>query len=124
MAHALLEGMRRWLRDAHGVESGIPPGRPGLFVDGRKLLSVGISARGGVTMHGIAMNLSNDLTLWNGIVACGEPGTRPVSLSELLGRRVDVSGQKASIATWLTSEWGYAEVEEAPGAPGERGLIS
>lgn len=112
MAHALLEGMRRWVRDAHGVESEIPAGRPGLYVGGRKMLSVGISARGGVTMHGVAMNVSNDLRLWEGIVACGEPGTRPVSLSELLGRSVTPAEQRESIRAWLRDEWGYAEVVE------------
>jgi lipoate-protein ligase B len=93
MTHALLEGLRAWLIATHGVEAEIPRGRPGLFIGDRKLMSIGISVRGGVSMHGIAMNLCNDPALWDRIVACGEPGTRPVTLSELLGRRIEPKAQ-------------------------------
>lgn len=112
MTHALLRTLQTWLREQHGVHAEIPPGRPGLFVDGRKLMSVGISVRQAVTMHGIAMNLCNDLGLWQQIVACGEPGTRPVSLSELLGRRVEPGEQRDSLGEWLERTWGYAEIVE------------
>jgi lipoyl(octanoyl) transferase len=110
MTHALLEGLRAWLIATHGVEAEIPRGRPGLFIGDRKLMSIGISVRGGVSMHGIAMNLCNDPALWDRIVACGEPGTRPVTLSELLGRRIEPKAQGESIGQWLREAWGYAEV--------------
>lgn len=114
MARALLTGFRQWLASSHGVEAEIPEGRPGLFVAGRKLMSVGISARGGVSMHGIAMNLNNDLSLWRHIVACGEPDTHPVTLSELLGRQVTPRQQSDSIREWLTRAWGYDSVLTRP----------
>ncbi len=107
MTHALLRGMRVWLIENFGIESEIPPGRPGLYAAGRKLMSVGISVRQAVTMHGIAINLCNDLELWRQIVACGEPGTVPVSLSEILGKRVSPQEQRDSIQSWLQSFWGY-----------------
>lgn len=112
MARALLSGLQGWLQATHGVEAEIPERRPGLFVGGRKLMSVGISARGGVSMHGIAMNLNNDVSLWRHIVACGEPGTRPVTLTELLGREVTPGQQRDSIREWLVRTWEYAEVAD------------
>lgn len=119
MARALLTGLQAWLLETHGVDADIPDGRPGLFVGGRKLMSVGISARGGVSMHGIAMNLNNDLSLWSHIVACGEPGTRPITLSELLGREVTPRQQRDSIREWLAPAWGYAVVVERSPTSGE-----
>ncbi len=118
MARALLESMRSWLQERHGVQTQIPKGRPGLFFEGRKLLSVGISVRQAVSIHGIAMNLSNDLGLWNHIVSCGEPTTRPVSLSELLGREITPASQRDSIRRWLESDWGYTRVIDRSVPPG------
>lgn len=122
-ARALLAFMRDWTESAWGVATSIERGRPGLFVEGRKLLSIGISARGGVTMHGVAMNLCNDLALWEGLVACGEPGTRPVSLSELLGRRVAPADARESLSDALRRACGYESWKigqarlDAPDAP-------
>lgn len=110
-ARALLETMRAWTLDEFGVAAQIEPGRPGLFVGGRKLLSVGVSARGGVTMHGVAMNLSNDLTLWNGLVACGDPDVRPTSVAALTGRAAAPIECAPSLARWLKDRWAYEIVD-------------
>lgn len=112
-ARALLAFMRGWIRDRWGVEAETPPGRPGLFVGGRKLLSVGVSARRGTTMHGVALNVRNDLSLWSGIVACGEPGTRPTSIAELLGEERAGSPADAahSIREAIRADWGYETME-------------
>lgn len=112
MSRALLRTFQAWLAETHGVRAELVAGRPGLFAEERKLLSVGISVRGGVSMHGVALNLCNDLSLWNRIVACGEPQTRPVTLSELLGRKVKPRDQRDSLRRWLKTGWGYREVSE------------
>jgi lipoate-protein ligase B len=111
LARELLAGMEAWLRRELGIEAKPLPRQPGLFVQGRKLLSIGISVRGGVSMHGIAMNVSNDLSLWNRIVPCGEPATRPVSLSQLLGGQIEPSELIPPIESWLAWHWGYRLVE-------------
>lgn len=111
LARALLMTMQAWLRSEFGVEAAPLPRQPGLFVEGRKLLSIGISVRRGISMHGIAMNLCSDLSLWKWIVACGEPTTSPISLSELLGRKVEPKDQVDSLREWLVQQWGYGRVD-------------
>lgn len=114
-SRALVHGMQEWIAEEFKVESEHREGHPGLFVKGRKLLSVGISAREGVTMHGIALNISNDLKLWGGIVPCGAPDIQPVSLEELLSRKIGIAEQIPSLARWLKSQWRYKSVELAVG---------
>lgn len=110
LARHLLLSMQDWLESDFGVRTEFPKGRPGLFVGDRKLLSIGVSVRRGVSMHGIAMNLCNDLSLWSRIVACGEPQTRPITLSEILGRRIEPRDQRESIMSGLRQSWGYERV--------------
>ncbi len=58
---------------------------PGLWVGGRKILSLGVGARRWTTMHGVAFNLSPDLRYFEMIHPCGEVGARVTSLERLLG---------------------------------------
>lgn len=52
---------------------------PGLWVEGRKIASVGIQIARGVSMHGIAINLFNDLGIFDHIVPCGIDGVEMTS---------------------------------------------
>jgi lipoyl(octanoyl) transferase len=60
-------------------------GTPGVWAGGGKLASLGVRVRGGVTTHGIALNISNDLGWFDAIVPCGLTGVRMTSISLLLG---------------------------------------
>lgn len=106
----LLDRTQTWLGDAFGVNAEMHKGSPGLYAGDRKLASIGISARGGITMHGIAINFSNDLEIWDSIVACGDAAIRPITLTELAGRTIHPSDQIESLAGWLRESWGYASV--------------
>jgi len=56
------------------------PGRPGVWVGGRKLASIGIGVKRWVTTHGFALNISTDLRYFEAIVPCGLPGVQMTSL--------------------------------------------
>jgi lipoyl(octanoyl) transferase len=56
---------------------------PGVYVDGRKLASVGIRVRRGATYHGIALNVSLDLEPFGRINPCGYAGLEMTRLSDL-----------------------------------------
>ncbi len=110
VSRALLETVRDWIAERTGVHAAIERGRPGLFVEGRKLAAIGLSIHGGVSMHGIAVNLANDLSPWQWIIPCGEPGTQPVTLAELTGRPQSSAEFIADLPRWLASSWGYDAV--------------
>ncbi|MFI7617396.1 lipoyl(octanoyl) transferase LipB [Nonomuraea terrae] len=52
---------------------------------GRKIISIGMRQSRGVTSHGFALNVDNDMTPWNWAVACGMPDVQMASLQSELG---------------------------------------
>lgn len=71
-----------------GVRAFLDPDAVGVWVDGprgaSKVCAFGVRVRAGVTLHGLALNLTTDLSHFDWIVPCGL--SRPVtSLAELLG---------------------------------------
>ena len=56
---------------------------PGVYVDGRKLASVGIRVRRGASYHGVAINISTDLEPFRRINPCGYPDLEMTRLADL-----------------------------------------
>jgi lipoate-protein ligase B len=57
----------------------------GVWIDDRKICAIGIKVRRWVSMHGIALNVANDLAPFNWIVPCGIQGYGVTSLANELG---------------------------------------
>lgn len=89
----LLNVVRAVLED-YGLEGELRPGSPGVWVGGRKIASIGISVRKWVTYHGVALNVSPELSDFDLIVPCGAPGQAITSIERELGRRVDLDEVK------------------------------
>jgi lipoyl(octanoyl) transferase len=71
---------------SYGVDARRVEGRPGVWVDERtKLGSIGVRISGGVSRHGLALNVSTDLDQFDTIVPCGLAGTTMTSLARELG---------------------------------------
>jgi len=62
----------------------------GVWVGGRKVCSVGIRVNHCITMHGFAVNVSNNLRYFEYIRPCGLRSEVMTSLLELMGRPVEV----------------------------------
>ena len=85
-----LEGMLIDVLGELGIDSGRVDGRSGVWINGvDKIAAIGIRVAEGVTMHGFALNCSNDFEAYDSIIACGIAGAGVTSISKLLGRRVD-----------------------------------
>lgn len=63
-----------------GIEARRNPGFPGVWVHGCKIASLGIAVHRYVTMHGLAMNVDRDLSLFNIITPCGLAGVAATSV--------------------------------------------
>lgn len=55
-------------------------GRPGVWIGPRKIASIGIGMRRWTSYHGLALNVSRDLSLFRRITLCGLPDTEATSL--------------------------------------------
>jgi lipoyl(octanoyl) transferase len=58
------------------------PDYTGVWVEDRKIASIGVHVARGVTTHGFAVNLDNDLTPFSWVIACGLPGAHMTSVAE------------------------------------------
>jgi len=73
------------------------PDYTGVWVDDRKIASIGVHVQRGVTTHGFAINVDGDLTPWQWIVPCGLPGVRMTSILEETGR-ADMAAFRTRVA--------------------------
>jgi lipoyl(octanoyl) transferase len=58
----------------------------GVWIEDRKIASIGVHVSRGVSMHGFAVNVDNDLQPFGWVVACGLPTTQMTSVCKELGR--------------------------------------
>ena len=103
-----LHGYMRFLEDAvievcrgFGVPAGrdhADPPATGVWTNGRKIAAMGVRVRRWVTMHGLALNVSTDLSHFDFIVPCGLAGRAVTSLERELGTAPDMQDVKTSLA--------------------------
>jgi lipoyl(octanoyl) transferase len=72
----------------------------GVWVEQRKIASIGVHVSRSVTTHGFAINVSNDLEPFDLVVACGLRGVTMTTLARELapGRALDVDGFRREVA--------------------------
>jgi lipoyl(octanoyl) transferase len=61
------------------------PGKTGVWVHDKKICAIGIAVKRWVSYHGLALNLSTDLSYFNLINPCGLPSSTVTSLESLTG---------------------------------------
>ena len=83
------------LLQAYGIAAAARPDAPGVYVDGRKIASLGLRVRRGCTYHGLALNVDMDLEPFSRINPCGHVGLTVTQLRDL---GIDVSLQDAGVA--------------------------
>ncbi len=67
----------------HGIRAAARRDAPGVYVDGRKLASLGLRVRRGASYHGLALNVDMDLAPFARINPCGMAGLAVTSLAQL-----------------------------------------
>ena len=94
----------------HGVEArtiegltgvwteGEPPGSAAGADEARKIGSIGVHVSRGVTTHGLAINVNNDLQPFEWVVPCGIEGCQVTSLSRELGGEQDLDAFAGTLA--------------------------
>ena len=61
---------------------------PGIWMDNRKMGSIGIALRKGISFHGLALNVNLDLTPFSWIQPCGLAGVSMTSVQQELGQKM------------------------------------
>ena len=84
----------------------------GVWIDDRKIASIGVGVRHWITMHGFALNVTTDLAYFDRIVPCGIPGVVMTSIERELGASEGLWGK--AVAAVIE---GFSETFEVPVLP-------
>lgn len=82
--------------DEYGISSGRYEGYTGVWLDpenptkARKICAMGIRCSRWITMHGLALNVNNDLAYFKNIIPCGIEDKQVTSIEIELGRKVEL----------------------------------
>ena len=77
---------------------------PGVYVDGKKIASLGLRVRGGCTYHGVALNVDMDLEPFSRINPCGLVGMQMTQLRDL-GVALDADAAGTTLAARFQRIW-------------------
>jgi lipoyl(octanoyl) transferase len=87
----------RWLEEllvetlaSTGIVATTRAGLTGVWVDNRKIASIGVGVRHWITMHGFALNVRGDLSPFDQIVPCGISNVTMTSIEKETGREHSV----------------------------------
>ena len=66
----------------YGIAAAADPKRPGVYVDGRKIASLGLRIKNGSVYHGLALNVDMDLAPFTHINPCGYAGLEMTQIAD------------------------------------------
>ncbi len=116
--HNLEEIMLNLVR-SHAIPAGRDPRNHGIWVENRKLGSIGIAIRHGITYHGLALNVNPDLEPFSWINPCGLSGVSMTSMERELGKSLAIKSIKEEMAGEIARVFGctttLVSAEAGPG---------
>jgi len=134
VAYPILD-LREWQRDVgayvraveqtiidtladYGIAAGRIPKLTGVWVGERKIAAIGVHISRWVTSHGLALNVSTDLSYFQYIVPCGL--TKPVTSMAQLGSRATLEEVSRTLAAHFGRVFECEMLYEAPVLAAER----
>ncbi len=114
----------------YGIAAGTIEGLTGVWTEGekpgpeagagaaRKIGSIGVHVSRGVTTHGLAVNVNNDLQPFEWVVPCGIENCRVTSLSRELGAEQDLDAFTDTVAARFGEVFEREPVATEPAALG------
>lgn len=85
-----LEDLLIDLLDDFEISASRVESKTGVWIDNRKIASIGVGVRKWVTMHGFALNVSSDLHGFQHIIPCGIADVRMTSISRELSKEISL----------------------------------
>ncbi len=80
-------------------------GLTGVWIEDRKIASIGVGVRRWITMHGFGLNVGSDLSGYEAITPCGLAGVTMTSISRELGREISVEETATKADTIFTTRY-------------------
>ena len=81
----------------YGLETHVPIKETGVWVEDKKIASIGIHVSRGVTIHGLAININTDLSYFDNIISCGIEGVKMTTIDKELGKKIAMNDIKKQL---------------------------
>lgn len=94
----------------YNISAGTIPNRIGVWIDinkpnERKIAAIGVKCSRFVSMHGLALNVNTDLSMFNHIVPCGIVNKGVSSMEKELGGKIDMFEVKEKMGKHFASRF-------------------
>jgi len=97
----------------YGINAYPKPDAPGVYVDERKICSLGLRIRRGCSFHGLALNLNMDLEPFLRINPCGYAGLEMTQVQTLVPD-ADLAQLPNNLVNYLVKKLGYNQITRTP----------
>ncbi|OLQ88541.1 octanoyltransferase [Vibrio ponticus] len=104
---------------AYNIDSAARPDAPGVYVDNKKICSLGLRIRRGCSFHGLALNINMDMTPFLRINPCGYAGMEMVQVSQL-GGPDNVDNVAEQLLKELVTLLDYQQIEVSTEVPNDK----
>lgn len=96
-----LESIGAELLEQSGVHAERKKGLPGLWVAAKKIASIGVRVSKFITYHGMAINIKNDLSIFDFLIPCGLDGVEMTSVLKQTGKHYSMPQAKNRLSQLL-----------------------
>ncbi|MFA0084359.1 octanoyltransferase [Vibrio sp. 10N.286.49.C2] len=96
--------------NTYNIAAAARPDAPGVYVDGKKICSLGLRIRKGCSFHGLALNVDMDLAPFLRINPCGYAGMEMIQVSQLGGPK-SIASVEEQLVNELIKLLDYTQVE-------------
>ena len=107
-----LETIGTELLEELGVKSQQRKGLRGLWIDNRKICAIGIKVSRWITMHGFALNINTNLSLFDGIIPCGISDKEVTSLQKELKYLLNINDVNNIFKSNFATVFQYDKINE------------
>ena len=97
-----------------GIDAYAKPDAPGVYVDNKKIASLGLRVRRGCSFHGLALNVDMDMSPFLRINPCGYAGMEMVQTKELEGPQ-SLEQAASGLVKHLVEKLNVSEYEQVVG---------
>ena len=112
-----IEGALITAVSAFGVSGERKEGHPGVWVQGRKLASIGVAVTDWVTFHGFALNVNTDMSYFELIRPCGLDPSSMTSMQMITGRALNLSEVKKAVVKEYSAATGVEYLRQEAAEP-------
>jgi lipoate-protein ligase B len=98
--------------ESFGLVAERNPPWTGIWIGKKKVASIGVAIRKGITYHGLALNVTTDLSYFGRIVPCGLSWAEMTSMQRELARELSMAQVREAFLRHFVRQFGYADFRQ------------